>query len=149
LILLHESRVIHYIPVTDKPQIVFLTPRQDAAVLKLNKSLIEQRKEDDKVRMDSILNYCTNNLRCRSQMLLEYFNELTDNQCGICDYCINKKAEAKKTQLYQTIRDELIELSKSNQELNQLINKAKSGSVKIRKEILRELMDSGKIKNIH
>jgi ATP-dependent DNA helicase RecQ len=33
--------------------------------------------------------------RCRTQLLLEYFDEITDAECGICDNCLKKKKQQK------------------------------------------------------
>ena len=41
-------------------------------------------------RIESMITYATST-RCRQQMLLEYFGEKSDYECGCCDNCIERR----------------------------------------------------------
>ena len=45
----------------------------------------KQKKSED------FLTYISNNKVCRSIQILDYFDEKSTNNCGICDVCLSKK----------------------------------------------------------
>ena len=50
---------------------------------------------------------------CKSRLLLRYFGENSDANCGICSYCLSQKTKSKP----QNISEEILSLLE-NQELN-------------------------------
>ncbi|TDE08817.1 RecQ family ATP-dependent DNA helicase [Dyadobacter psychrotolerans] len=91
---LQEREILVYEPRRDKPQLTFLTPRYDAAMLPLNIFEIEKKKQRDRHKAKAVVNYASNTHRCRTILLLEYFNEFDGKDCGVCDVCLaNKKKE--------------------------------------------------------
>ena len=87
--------ILFYDKQKDKPQLTFLTPRFDIRELPLQELEIKQRKERDIQKAKSVKHYAEQPNRCRTQLLLEYFNEITDSECGICDNCLKKKKQSK------------------------------------------------------
>ena len=84
---LKQINVIEYLPQTDKPQLLFLQERIPEKNIELSTEVYARRKERFKKRLESMVNYVTNEHQCRSVMLLNYFNEEQLYRCGICDYC--------------------------------------------------------------
>ncbi|MCE7044267.1 ATP-dependent DNA helicase RecQ [Dyadobacter sp. CY312] len=94
LLFMKERDILEYEPRRDKPQLTFLTPRYDAALLPLNVVEIEKKKDRDRQKAKAVVNYASHTQRCRTLLLLEYFNEFDADPCGVCDICIaNKKRE--------------------------------------------------------
>ena len=56
---------------------------------------IKNRKERDLQKAKAVKHYIEHSNRCRTQLLLEYFNEITDEECGVCDNCLKKKRQNK------------------------------------------------------
>ena len=54
----------------------------------------EDRKADFQQRIDEMAHYVTSTDTCRSRMLLNYFGEKNDHDCGQCDVCLAKKKTA-------------------------------------------------------
>jgi ATP-dependent DNA helicase RecQ len=55
-----------------------------------------QQQNDIKVRQfESAVHYATDATRCKSRLILEYFDEETSTDCGICSYCVAKKRQPK------------------------------------------------------
>jgi ATP-dependent DNA helicase RecQ len=95
LLNLEKFNLLIYDKQKDKPQLTFLTPRFDIRELPLQELEIKNRKERDVQKAKAVKHYAEHPNRCRTQLLLEYFNELTDSECGVCDNCLKKKKENK------------------------------------------------------
>lgn len=93
---LDKMELLSYDKHSDKAQITFLTPRFDANALPLQVQEITNRKEAYIAKAKAVQHYTTHQQRCRTQLLLEYFDEITDQECGVCDTCIRKKRQAKE-----------------------------------------------------
>jgi ATP-dependent DNA helicase RecQ len=94
---LAERDIIAYEPRRDKPQLTFLTPRYEAALLPLNTFEIEKKKDRDLTKAKAVIRYATHTKICRTLLLLEYFNEFDAKECGVCDICLkNKKSESQQ-----------------------------------------------------
>ncbi|GGC14503.1 RecQ family ATP-dependent DNA helicase [Dyadobacter sediminis] len=91
---LQERDIIDYEPRRDKPQLTFLTPRYEAALLPLNVFEIEKKRNRDLKKAYAVVRYASHTKICRTLLLLEYFNEFDAQECGVCDICIqNRKNE--------------------------------------------------------
>lgn len=88
---LNNSKIITYDRMRDKPQISFTTSRFDASKLPLNKRRLHERRNIQKKKLGSIIGYVESNNQCRTSIILEYFDESNFEDCGHCDYCLDKK----------------------------------------------------------
>ena len=86
---LHKQKILFYIPMKDKPQLTFLTPRLEARDLPIDLGTIGKRKEAGNTKIDSVINYVINADTCRTRVLMGYFGESSD-ECGHCDICKNE-----------------------------------------------------------
>lgn len=93
--ILEKFNILVYDKQKDKPQLTFLTPRFDIRELPLQELEINNRKDRDLQKVQAVKHYMEHANRCRTQLLLEYFNEITDKECGVCDNCLKKKRERK------------------------------------------------------
>ena len=107
---LNNFDVLVYDKRKDHPQLVFLTPRHDAASLPLNKKGIKKKKNIDYQKMLSIIHYLKQKDLCRTRVVLEYFGETAYLSCGICDICLQNKhtGYVKDTTLSFKIRQLII-----------------------------------------
>ncbi len=120
---LAQQNIIDYQPQKDVPQLSFLTARHNANDLPLDLELLETRKKEALQKAYSVINYVSNDIRCRTQILLHYFGEKTDEICGVCDNCIqnkkalnfsnqNQKSEDLKTQILEKIASDSVPVHK-------------------------------------
>ena len=84
---LDKLNFLSYIPRSDKPQIQFLTERQDTRHFALSDEVYKDRKEDATKRVQSVIDFVNNDDECRSVQLLRYFGEKIKTRCGKCDVC--------------------------------------------------------------
>jgi len=143
---LQEFNLLNYLPQTDKPQITWLKPRQHANNLYINKVFIEQRKQTYRQKMEAVFAYAEHK-RCRSQMLLSYFDEPNAPKCGVCDVCLAERRQQNADEIFDDITNEIVQLLSTNTfTIADLITSLKLGTEKERIETLRLLLDAGKVK---
>jgi ATP-dependent DNA helicase RecQ len=113
LLFLKERGIADYEPRRDKPQLTFLTPRYDAAQLPLNVFEIERRRERDRQKARAVIQYASNKNRCRTILLLEYFNEMDGQDCGVCDVCLKKKKNEASAEINEELGNQILLYLKS------------------------------------
>ncbi|MEO6523535.1 MAG: ATP-dependent DNA helicase RecQ [Mucilaginibacter sp.] len=143
---LQQMDLLNYLPQTDKPQVTFILPRQDIKNVMIDKRYIEQRKQIFRQKMEAVFHYAEAK-RCRSQMLLTYFDEPNARKCGVCDVCIEEKRTENAHDTTDRITDEVLRwLSLDPLSLDDLVNTITAGTEKERIDIIRMLLDAGKVK---
>ena len=90
LVMLTQRRVLHYIPRKKTPYIIYTRERQEKNRIQLTREVYEDRKESYAIRIKAMIEYATAEDKCRSRMLLRYFGEKNENNCGQCDVCLQK-----------------------------------------------------------
>jgi len=102
---LSQLGVLEYQPQTELPRLLFTMSRVDARYLDLSPKNYAHLKERQRVRIDSVIAYTTNDHLCRQAQLLSYFNEQDFKDCRHCDVCISKRPKN-----YQLIRTKMLKL---------------------------------------
>lgn len=90
LVELDRRGIIHYIPRKNVPGVTYLVERLDTKYIVIPHEVYEHRKEKYVERINSMIEYCTSDVRCRSRMLLHYFGEEAEHNCGMCDVCLQR-----------------------------------------------------------
>ncbi|WPU96713.1 ATP-dependent DNA helicase RecQ [Mucilaginibacter sabulilitoris] len=138
--------LISYMKQTDQPQVTYLKPRQQANRLFINRKYIEERKETYRQKMEAVFAYAVHK-KCRSQMLLAYFDEPNARKCGVCDVCLEEKRKKNVDEIFDNITHEIVQLlTISTPDIDALITTINIGTEKEKMETLRLLLDAGKIK---
>jgi ATP-dependent DNA helicase RecQ len=138
--------VLNYLPQTDQPQVTWTRARQTADHLIINNQYIEERKAVARRKMEAVFAYAEHQ-RCRSQMLLAYFDEQNAAKCGVCDICLAERRQNNTASITDDIANELLEiLGTVPMKLDDLIPAMRTGNDKEKITTLRLLMDAGKIK---
>ncbi len=143
---LQEFQLISYLKQTDKPQITFIKARVDTQNLYIDNKYLQQRKEITRQQVEAVIAYAEEH-KCRSQLLLSYFDEINAEKCGVCDVCIDEKRSRNKEVIQEQIIFELIEfLTGRHLSIDEIVSNLKIGNEKERLEAFRNLLDAGKIK---
>jgi ATP-dependent DNA helicase RecQ len=87
---LRSQKIIDYIPQKKTPFIIFTKERIDIGRLVISKENYTDRKRDYLQRIDAMIHYASSGQKCRSQLLLQYFDESESVRCGKCDVCIQR-----------------------------------------------------------
>ena len=96
LLSLSRQHILHYIPAKKTPYIIYTRERQETERVYLSKEVYEDRKESYVQRINAMIEYAESENRCRSRMLLRYFGEKNEHNCGQCDVCLQQHQSGLK-----------------------------------------------------
>lgn len=103
LISLTRRRILHYIPGKKTPYIIYTRERQEADRLVFTKEVYEDRKESFIHRIEAMTEYAETDDKCRSRMLLVYFGEKNEHNCGQCDVCLSSHSSGIRQGMFDEI----------------------------------------------
>ena len=114
LLSLSRQHILHYIPAKKTPYIIYTRERQETERVYLSKEVYEDRKESYVQRINAMIEYAESENRCRSRMLLRYFGEKNEHNCGQCDICLQQHQSGLKSGEFEAISQQLQALLKEN-----------------------------------
>lgn len=114
LVFLTRRRILHYIPGKKTPYIIYTRERQETDRIYLSDEVYEDRKKSYIQRIEAMLSYAETDDKCRSRMLLRYFGEKNEHNCGHCDVCLQKHDSGVKRNEFDEIARKIEELLQDN-----------------------------------
>lgn len=143
---LNNLNIITYDKMRDKPQLAFITPRYDASKLPLDLERLSHRRTIQKEKLTAMMNYVENSNQCRTSIILHYFGEHNYEDCGHCDYCLEKKRKLSKSD-HDRIREMVhFELNKGPRLPEELTKLFAHHEIPLAEDIIRELTDDDDLK---
>lgn len=94
LSLLEKFEVLDYDKQNGLPKISFLTPRASIQHLPINWSNYLTKKNKSLLKIEAVEHFVRQKNSCRTRQIVAYFGENLDQNCGICDVCIQRKKES-------------------------------------------------------
>ena len=113
---LHKQGILDYVEVNGTAQLSFLNGRLKVSDLRISDENLKNRYSERKERIHSVLFYINDEFTCRSRLLLRYFGEESEVECGQCDYCEKRGAEALSKKRFELISTHLIKELARNSE---------------------------------
>ena len=114
--MLHQHRMIEYVPRKTFPQLTYLHDRIDIRFLKIDTKLIEILKKRYEERIEFMIDYVQNEKECRNCFLIKYFGEKIEETCGICDVCLAKKKNFGKDE-FEEIKNTILQYLSFNKSM--------------------------------
>ena len=109
LLRLSQRHLLSYIPRKHMPHITFRCRRVDKEKVSLPPLVYQDRRTHYEQRVRAMLQYAQEDVNyCRSRMLLHYFGEKTDQNCGICDVCTRQKEQMLSDDEYVALRQHIL-----------------------------------------
>ena len=87
---LAQKDIIAYRSSGNDSSITFNEVREDEHTINRIAKFLENQNEIKTKQFDAIIGYVTTTNRCKSRIILDYFDEEESTDCGICSYCITK-----------------------------------------------------------
>lgn len=143
---LDKLELVNYEAKNNTPQISYLTERREQNGLKISKSNYLDRKKIAFNQMEAVILFAESEHRCRSQLLLEYFDEKNSDLCGVCDVCLAEKKANNDRQNTDTIKGKILTLLKKNKKSSQeIVDHLSSKREEEVLEILSKMSDNKEI----
>ena len=143
---LEKYNFLTYIQRCDKPQIQYLTERQDMRHFVLSDEVYKNRKDDATKRVQAVIDFVNNDKECRSVQLLRYFGEKIKTRCGKCDVCNIRNQMKINDEEYKNISELILnELKKRVVPLYETPSLAKNHLEEKVLETVRWMLDNGTI----
>ncbi len=145
LLQLDEVGVLSYEPRKEKPQVVFIQPRQEVSRLALDVNGLRERREHAREKMEVMKTYAGNENQCRSLFISHYFGEEISHPCGVCDICLERK-HAIEEEHDEHMHESILEMLDAEPlAVENVVKQFSSEEEKKVMEVIRELLDRGKI----
>ena len=93
---LEDDKIITYKAATSDVSITFIMPREDDKTINKSTKEIKAYIHQKKKKTLEFINFVRNDKVCRSIQILQYFDEDSSQNCGICDVCIRKKRKVQQ-----------------------------------------------------
>ena len=147
---LARKGVIVYVPRRDIPSITFLRDRVESSRLIIPRAIYEDLHDMYIERAKKMFEYAeqgygddcmlhSSKATCRQRLLLDYFGETLEEDCGSCDVCIERKKEAATEQNLQSTEQSQQSPERSQQQ---------GGGVLTPLQAVMQLLSDGKEHNI-
>ncbi len=91
LLELTRMHILHYVPRKRTPYIIYTASREEPKHVLIPKAVYEELRDRMTSRIEATINYAYSDTGCRELMLLSYFGESKDCECGHCDLCIDRR----------------------------------------------------------
>ncbi len=147
LVTLTKRCIVDYIPRKKTPYIIYTRERLELRFLHIPASVYEERKARYEARIKAMEEYVTTENICRSRMLLRYFGEKNEHNCGQCDVCLSKRAtDNLSEESYEEVKRQILDLLSHSP----LTPAETADQIKAEKEdigqVIRYLLDEGELK---
>lgn len=115
---LRSKGIIKYAPRVRTPLLISNSERLPESNFYLSVKEYEVRKQMYRDRMDGILGYVQCSDVCRSKMLLDYFGQRAEQECGVCDYCIAKRNSNNHKQRRAQVQESIMGIVKEKKQIS-------------------------------
>lgn len=85
---LKQKEIIDYRAKNNDATLIFNEVREDGRTINRISKYLENQNNLKKEQLKSVIGYVTDKEKCKSRIILEYFGEEKNENCGICSYCI-------------------------------------------------------------
>jgi ATP-dependent DNA helicase RecQ len=106
--------IIDYHKKNNDATIIFNEVREDERTINRVSKYLETQNKQKVAQFEWVLHYINEKKVCKSKLIVDYFGEKAEKDCGICSYCISKKTKVSDA---SSISDKIIGLLKI-QDLN-------------------------------
>lgn len=104
LVCLSKYKIVQYVPEKHTPMIRYRQAREEQRYLSIPRPAYEERKERAELRIAKVVEYIQSETVCRTRLLLRYFGEELEEDCGTCDVCLSRHETGLKRAQFNHVR---------------------------------------------
>ncbi len=139
---LKEKDIIEYHSKNNDASILFNEIREDERTINRVAKYLERQNQLKKEQLQSVVHYINEKQTCKNRLILAYFGEKSDADCGICSYCISKKKVANNT---ETISNSILTLLQTEELTSREIQERTQTDTNAVIEVLQHLLEQEQI----
>jgi ATP-dependent DNA helicase RecQ len=144
LVRLSKIKIADYIPQKNSPMLILLEERLDNKNIRISAENYLQAKNKFTERMNAMITYSENDMKCRSVQLLSYFGEKNAPPCGECDVCRRRNELNLSKYEFDLLLEQIKSiLTHSPSTVKDIVEQTEKADKTIK--VIRWLMDNGKI----
>lgn len=134
---LKDLGIIEFFSTQNESKITFLEVREDDRTINRVAKYLEKQNLNKKNQLASVIAFVLDELQCKSRLLLTYFGEKTEKDCGICSYCLKTKSKVVNL---DEIRNQIIAVlkvaPKTSRELSEVFQIEEHQLLSVLKQLL-------------
>jgi ATP-dependent DNA helicase RecQ len=134
--------IIDYHKKNNDATIIFNEVREDERTINRVSKYLETQNKQKVAQFGSVLHYINEKKVCKSKLILDYFGEKAEIDCGICSYCISKKKKSSNGSMVSEKIIGLLQLQELNSREIQKLTKNSEDEVIF---ALQNLLENNKI----
>ena len=96
---LHKEGIAEFEHDQHDTRVTFLLPREDDTTINPLIPYIKLQLSTKKDKIEDVLEYVSNDKKCKSEQLLRYFGETVTEPCGICSVCTSSEEKLSREQM--------------------------------------------------
>ncbi|RXR20400.1 RecQ family ATP-dependent DNA helicase [Flavobacterium amnicola] len=129
--------VVELFSTQNESKITFLEVREDDRTINRVAKYLEKQNLNKKNQLASVVAFVSDELQCKSRLLLTYFGEKSEKDCGICSYCLSQKPkEFSQEEIRKQVLQLVNEAPKTSRELSENIRMEEKQLLIILKQLL-------------
>ena len=146
LFYMHRNGVVAYAYHKEKPQITFIAPRADMNHVPVNKAFVIERRDNYITQLKHVMEYVENDTVCRNKVLVKYFGEDEQKDCGICDICLSNSKKNIAAPDYNAISSNMADmLAESSLPVREVVSRLNSFRREDVLKTIEQLMESERL----
>lgn len=143
LIQLSRLHIIKYIPRVRTPLIIMNNERLVESNLYISPKRYQERKGLFQKRIEDMVSYVKGDETCRSRVLIDYFGQEAEGDCGICDVCLRNRNNKNSALRKKSVAAHITGLLQENGEMSiAQIETLAADEYKLYLAVLREMIDN-------
>ncbi len=112
LTFLKQQEIVEFLEKSNDSKLIFNDVREDEKTINRVTKFLNNQNQLKRNQFQSVLYYINQKNQCKNKLILEYFGEISTQDCGICSYCVYK---LKPKKVNSNLSEKILKLLKINE----------------------------------
>lgn len=135
---LKERGIVDLMLIQNESKLTFLEVREDERTINRVAKYLEKQNLTKKSQLASVITYVADEVQCKNRLLLTYFGEKVEKDCGVCSHCLNKnkKKNSEGSHLHVELLNVLKKAPMTSREIADIFGADESQLLEVLKKML-------------